>query len=170
MKQPNDLCQTARGDIYFSDPDWGTPANSGVYRRDLAGVVTKVISDMGAPNGLIGSNDGAKLYVADSTAKHIRSYPVNPADGTVGAGSLFFDASSGSGSDPDGLTIDALGNVYMAGLGGVWVISPAGVQIEMISVPETASNVTFGGPDNKTLFITCQDKVYSLLMQVAGGR
>ena len=109
------------------------------------------------------------LYVADSTAKHLRSYPINP-DGSLDAGSLFFDASSGTGSNPDGLTIDELGNVYMTGLGGVWVISPEGEQIEMIEVPETASNATFGGPDNKTLFITCDGKIYSLSMQVEGGR
>ena len=169
LRQPNDLCQTTRGDIYFSDPDWGTPANSGVYRRDLAGVVTQVISDMGAPNGLIASNDGTTLYVADSTAKLLRQYPINP-DGSIGAGQLFYDPGSGHADLPDGLTIDALGNVYMAGLGGVWAISPAGGLVEMISVPETASNVTFGGPDNKTLFITCNGKVYSLRMQVAGGR
>ena len=58
----------------------------------------------------------------------------------------------------------------MAGLGGVWAISPSGTLEEFISVPETASNVTFGGPDNKTLFITCRDKIYGLRMQVAGGR
>ena len=169
LRQPNDLCQTTRGDIYFSDPDWGVPANSGVYRRDLAGVVTKVISDMGAPNGLVASNEGTALYVADSTARHLRKYPIYP-DGSVGSGQVFYDPGIAHADLPDGLTIDELGNVYMAGLGGVWAISPAGTLVEMIEVPETASNVTFGGPDNKTLFITCQGKVYGLRMQVAGGR
>ena len=97
------------------------------------------------------------------------SYPINP-DGTLGTGSVFFKPTSPpSSNDPDGMTIDEYGNLYFCGLGGIWIVSPAGEQLEMIEVPEFCSNVTFGGPNRRTLYITCQDKVYSLAMNVRGG-
>jgi gluconolactonase len=68
------------------------------------------------------------------------------------------------------MTIDERGNLYFTGLGGVWIVSPTGQQLDMINVPiYNCSNICFGGPENKTLYITCQDKVYSLDMVVRGG-
>ena len=168
-KQPNDLCQTIRGDIYFTGPSW-PPANCVVYRLAPNNTVTEVITDMTQPNGIIASNDGTKLYVSDSTEKNWRVYPINP-DGSVNeaGGQLFFDPDTANMSDPDGMTIDESGNLYFTGRGGVWVVSPQGEQLDMIPVPEICSNVTFGGPENKTLYITCQDKVYSVNMLVRGG-
>ena len=71
---------------------------------------------------------------------------------------------------PDGMTIDELGNLYFSGLGGIWIVSPQGELLEFISVPQSVSNVTFAGPNGRTLYMTCQDKVYSLAMCVRGGR
>ncbi len=168
-KKPNDLCQTPRGDIYFTGPDWTPGATDQVvYRLAPDGTVTEVIDDMVMPNGIIASKDGSKLYVGDSNLKHWKLYPVNP-DGTVGEGWVFFDPLVASTRDPDGMTIDEVGNLYFVGLGGLWIVSPAGREIEMLPVPEFCSNVTFGGLDGRTLYITCQDKVYSLAMRVRGG-
>ena len=166
--QPNDLCQTRRGDIYFTDPDWADKTHSGVYRLSASGVVTKVIDDMTTPNGIIASNDGRQLYIGDSELKLWRSYPVN-ADGSVGSGKIFFNPPSGNNNAPDGMTIDERGNLYFTGRGGVWVVTPKGKSLGLIAIPEFASNVTFGGPLLKTLYITCQDKVYSLEMTVRGN-
>jgi len=168
--QPNDLCQSPAGDIYFTDPQWAEPhTQSAVYRRAQTGQVTKVIYDMLTPNGIITSNDGTTLYVADSTAKEWRAYTIHP-DGSIGSGRLFFKPASANPDVPDGMTIDEYGNVYMTGMGGVWVAAPNGDFVTMIPTPETASNATFGGPDGKTLYITCDKKVYSLQMLVRGGR
>ncbi len=167
--QPNDLCQTASGNIYFTDPDWaGGHTNSAVYRRAPNGTITTVITDMVTPNGIIASNDGSVLYVADSIPKLWRSYPINP-DGTIGAGTVFFDPASSASEVPDGMTIDEFGNIYMTGMGSVWIVSPAGELLEKIDAPVTTSNVTFGGADGKTLYITCDTKVYSLQMLVHGN-
>ncbi len=166
-KQPNDICQTRRGDIYFTGPSWPA-ADCVVYRLATNGSVSEVITDMTQPNGIIASDDGTKLYVSDSTDKLWKVYPINP-DGTVGAGEVFFNPSTSNTNDPDGMTIDERGNVYLMGRGGLWIVSPQGELLKMISISEFCSNVTFGGPEGKTLYITCQDKVYSLAMQVRGG-
>ncbi len=168
-KQPNDLCQTIRGDIYFTGPSW--PAeNCVVYRLAQDGTVTEVITDMTQPNGIIASNNGTKLYISDSNEKLWKVYPIN-SDGTVdeAGGKIFFDPDVPDMTDPDGMTIDEWDNLYLTGRGGVWIVSPQGEQLDMIPIPEFCSNVTFGGQDNNTLYITCQDKIYSMDMQVDGG-
>jgi len=174
-KKPNDLCQLPNGDIYFTGPDWGSgPTNQGVYLLEPNGVVTLVKNGLYQPNGIVSSNDGTKLYVAESSSSDITKkrwwvFPINP-DGRLGTGSVFFKpASPPATNDPDGMTIDEYGNLYFAGLGGVWIVSSKGQQLEMITVPEFASNLEFGDPDGYTLFITCQDKVYSLAMRVRGA-
>ena len=72
-------------------------------------------------------------------------------------------------SDPDGMTIDNRGNLYFTGLGGVWIVSPTGAEIKRIPTPNVPANVCFGGPNYRTLYITCNYKVYSLDMVVRGG-
>ena len=159
--QPNDVCEAPNGDIYFSDPDFKQRATSAVYRLTRAGVVERVVNDMAIPNGLITSLDGRTLYVADSFEKHWRAYSIG-ADGRIGPGRVFFDPDTPNRADPDGMTIDADGNLYLTGRGGVWVVDPSGEQIAFIAVPEFVSNVTLGGADGRTLFLTCKGKVYSL--------
>lgn len=166
---PNDLCQVPNGDIYFTTPDFATGTTSRVYRLNLGGAATPVIADMPLCNGLISSLSGDTLYVSDSQMKWWRSYPVN-ADGSVGAGSVFFDPSTSNQNDPDGMTIDELGNLYFAGRGGFWIVSPDGQQLDMVAVPEFVTNLTFGGVEGRTLYITCDGKLYSLAMEVRGGR
>lgn len=166
--QPNDVCQSPQGDIYFSDPSWSDHSKSAVYRLSRQGEVTRVISDMAVPNGLITSLDGRTLYVGDSHRKHWRAYPIHD-DGSVGEGRLFLDPPTEDRSDPDGMTIDERGNLYLSGRGGVWVVSPSGEPLGLIPVPEFCSNVTFGGPEGDQLFLTCRGRVYRLAMNVRGG-
>ncbi len=172
---PNDLTQLANGRIYFTCPVWSNPpTNQGIYRLDTNGTVTLVNSALAQPNGLEASNDGTKLYVAESSSSNNTNkrwwvFPIN-TDGSLGTGTVFFQPTSPPGTnDPDGMTIDERGNLYLTGLGGVWIVSPAGVQLNMIQVPQACSNIEFGGSEGKTLYITCQDKVYSLAMQFRGG-
>lgn len=165
---PNDLCQIASGDIYFTTPNFGGTSSSYVYRRAPNGSVTTVVTDMPRPNGIIAANDGRTLYVSDSSMKWWRSYPI-AADGSVGAGATFFNPATANTADPDGMTIDELGNLYFNGRGGLWIVSPQGAQLEFIPVTEFNTNATFGGIDGKTLYITCDKKVYSLAMQVRGA-
>ena len=167
--QPNDLCQTPSGDIYFTDPDFKGKKAGGVYNLTPAGAVAKVVDHLPCPNGIIASLDGRWVYVGDSHLKQWWRFPVR-SDGLLGKGGVFFQPTTESKRSPDGMTIDEFGNLYFTGLGGVWIVSPSGAKLDFISVPEFASNVTFGGRDGRTLFITCSRKVYSLAMRVRGGR
>lgn len=179
-KKANDLCELTNGDIYFTCPDWNGvgPAGQGVYLLEPNGAMTRVNNTLYQPNGLIASLDETKLYVAessssDNTKKRWWVFPIN-SNGTLGTGSVFFKPANTTGmgtTDPDGMTIDERGNLYFTGLGGVWIVSPSGQEIKRIPVPSpyNTSNICFGGPDRKTLYITCQDKVYTLAMTVRGG-
>ncbi len=177
-KKPNDLVELLNGDIYYTCPDWnGVPASGqGIYLLEPNGVSTRVNNILIQPNGIITSLDETKLYVAESsssnnTYKRWWVFPIN-SNGTLGTGSVFFKPANTTGmgtTDPDGMTIDERGNLYFTGLGGVWVVSPTGQELKRIPIPYQPSNICFGGPDGKTLYITCQDKVYSLAMLVRGG-
>ncbi|HEY5504348.1 MAG TPA: SMP-30/gluconolactonase/LRE family protein, partial [Sedimentisphaerales bacterium] len=175
--KPNDLCQlTTNGNIYFTCPDWSSATNQGVYLLKPDGSVTRVNNALYQPNGILTSLDETKLYVAESSSSDLTKkrwwvFPIN-ADGTLGTGSVFFKPTNLTGmgtTDPDGMTIDERGNLYFTGLGGVWIVSPTGTEIKRISTPDVPANVCFGGPDNKTLYITCNYRVYSLAMVVRGG-
>ena len=168
LSQPNDLCEAPNGDIYFTDPDGKNPKNSGVYLLAKNGKSKKIITDLVSPNGIKTSRDGRTLYVSDSEQKLWRSYPIL-GDGSVGPGKTIFEPKTENKASPDGLTLDERGNLYFTGRGGVWVTDADGKELGLIEIPEFASNVAFGGADGKTLFITCDKKVYSLAMTVRGA-
>ncbi len=170
--QPNDVAESpVTGGIYCSDPNFKGKTQSAVYYVSPSGGVRRVIDNLKLPNGLEVSNDGATLYVSDSFEKRVYSYPIL-ADGSVDQAQvkIFFDPVTDNMADPDGMCSDALGNLYFAMRGGVWVVSKEGKQLGFIPVPEFASNVTFGGVDGQTLYITCDKKVYSLAMRVKGAQ
>jgi gluconolactonase len=165
LNSPNDLWIDPKGGIYFSDPRYGSrdglpqDGEHVYYLSPDRKQVTRVISDMVRPNGLIGT-PGGKLYVADHGADKTFVYDIN-LDGTLTNKQLF--VSQGS----DGLTLDSQGNIYLTAE-AVTVYTPAGQLIETISVPERPANVCFGGTDNKTLFITARTSLYAVEMQVKG--
>jgi gluconolactonase len=169
--QPNDLAEAPNGGIYYTDPDFKGKTRSAVFYLSPQGVVRRIITHLKIPNGILVSNDGKTLFVADSFEKRIYSYPVLP-DGSVdqGAVKVFFDPATDNQNDPDGMCADAEGNLYFAMRGGVWVASPQGKTLGFIPIPEFTSNVGFGGKDGKTLFMTCDKKVYALEMKVKGSQ
>lgn len=169
---PNDLCQLANGNIYFTTPDWGGApiSQQGVFLLEPDGTVTRLNNFLNKPNGVISSLDGSKLYVAESSG--LQWWVFNIAtDGMLDAGSVFFKPTNppDPGNVPDGMTIDEFGNLYFSGLGGIWIVSPDGHLLEFIDTPPIL-NVTFGGPAGKTLYMTCQNGVYGLAMYVRGAR
>ena len=170
LNGPNDLWIAPNGDIYFTDayyhrnywPEGQGEGQEvrGVYRLTPAGVVTRVISDYKQPNGIIGTPDGKTLYVADIEDKKIWRYKILP-DGTLTDKTFF--APHGS----DGMTIDNRGNIYLT-MGKVWVYSPEGELIREIEIPESPSNLCFGGKNRDILFVTARTSVYTLKMNVSG--
>ncbi len=133
------------------------------YRSPDTHQVRIVAEDFIQPNGIVGSDDGKILYVADIGAKKTYSFTMN-GDGGLSDRKLFVPMGS------DGMTLDNQGNVYVTG-DGVTIFDKNGKQLLHIPVPENwTANVTFGGPDQNILFITAMDSVYTLAMNVNGIR
>jgi gluconolactonase len=161
------------GAIYFTDPfykrSWWThdmmpQDGQHVYfvsadRRQLV----RVADDMQKPNGIIGTPDGKMLYVADIGAGKIYRYDIAP-DGGLADKTLAAERGS------DGMTLDTEGNLYLTG-DGVAVFDKAGRQIDQIPVPgeQWTANVSFGGTDRHTLFITASTGLYGVRMRVSGA-
>ena len=168
FNSPNDLWIDPKGGVYFTDPRYGSRDNLPqdgehvYYLTPDRTKVIRVIDDMVRPNGLIGTRDGRLLYVADHGDSKTFVYTVNE-DGTLSGKKLF--ASEGS----DGMTIDNRGNIYLT-TRVVAVYNPEGEKIEEIKVPEGPANLTFGGADRRTLFITARTSLYSIPMAVRGIR
>ena len=162
----NDLWIDPKDGVYFTDPRYGRRDNmeqdgEHVYYLTPDGKkVIRVIDDMVRPNGVIGTRNGKKLYVADHGGKKTFVYKINE-DGTLSNKKLF--APEGS----DGVTTDNQGNVYLT-TKVVAVYNKKGEKIEEIEVPEQPANVTFGGRDKKTLFITARTSLYAVRMRVKG--
>lgn len=160
FNSPNDLWIDAKGGIYFSDPRYGNRDNLPqdgehvYYITPDHETVIRVINDMVRPNGLIGTPDGKRLYVADAGANRTYTYTLNP-DGTLTDKKLFVEQGS------DGMTLDETGNLYLTSR-AVVVYNPAGKRIRTIEVPERSSNVCFGGKDKKALFITARTSFYKV--------
>ncbi len=167
----NDIAEDARGGFYVTCPDFEAKKTSGVYYVSPEGKVERALSDLQLPNGVYVGKGGKVLYVADSGALNVRSYPVDPTTGKVAAekGIVFFDPQVENKNPPDGMTMDERGTMYFTGRGGVWAVEPNKEVLGFIPVPEFCSNVGFGGKDGRTLYFTCAGgKVYRLAMTVRG--
>lgn len=169
LNSPNDGVLMSNGDIYFTDPPYGLPEREndkrreldwfGVYRVATDGTVTLLTKEMTRPNGIGFSPDEKTLYVAqsDSAAAIWKAFPVKE-DGTLGPGKLFYDATSNMGKlpgAPDGLEVDAKGNLFATGPGGVYVFTPKGELLGRISTGERTANVAWG--DDGSMLYMCAD-------------
>jgi gluconolactonase len=191
LGSPNDLDLDGKGRVYFTsrlgnrDPQDGNV--NAVYRVDPDGTLERILAapEIDKPNGLAVSPDDATLYLIDADegegrARCIRAYDLKP-DGTAAGGRLLYDFAPGRSGD--GMTIDAEGNLYVAaGLHrrrgssetldtrpGIHVISPRGKLLEFLEVPEDLiTNCTFGGPDRRTLYITCGKLLLSVRTRIPG--
>jgi gluconolactonase len=175
LNSPNDLAYGPGGNLYFTDPSFGLSANSpekelpfsGVYRVTPDGTVSLVTSQLRSPNGLGFSPDGKTLYVTDQEPGRAlwMAFPVNP-DGSVGPARRFAEVV-GRGA-PDGLEVDAAGNVFATGPGGVHVFAPDGTPLGRILTGETTANVAWGGEDGSVLFIAANHKLLRVRTMTRG--
>ncbi len=170
---PNDLWVRPDGGLYFTDPFYKRPYwDHQTKPQDVEGVyyltpdrkiLTRVVSDLVQPNGIVGTADGKTLFVADIGAGKTYRYAIQ-ADGSLTDRQLFCNLGS------DGMTIDNEGNLYLTGQ-GVTIFNRQGDQIGHIPIDERwTANVCFGGADRHTLFITASKGLYAVRMRTSGVR
>lgn len=173
LNSPNDVVVKSDGSIYFTDPPYGVQPEQreldfqGVYRLAPDGTLTLLVDDFDRPNGLAFSPDEKILYLDDTARRHVRAFEVRP-DGTLANGRVWAELHSESRGGPDGMTVDLKGNLYVTGPGGTWVFDPTGRHLGTIVTPEQPANCAFGGPDQRTLFITARTSVYRVRIKVPG--
>lgn len=189
LNSPNDVVVGADGAIWFTDPGYGIQNNyessqqrpfelpTNVYRLDPAsGAATVVADDFVRPNGLAFSPDESHLYIIDSGLafggpSHIRVFEVDRQ--RLRNGRVFAQFQPGT---TDGVRTDVHGNVWCTyGWGdpkedGVRCYTAAGELLAKIHLPETAANLTFGGPKKNRLFICASTSVYALYLNDAGAQ
>lgn len=180
FNRPNDLCLDKSGGIYFTDPNFGnttqTQGTNRLYYREPNGEVIALL-DYGAdnkPNGVIISGDGKELYIIDTFSTIVKRYDIN-SDGSISNG---IDFATLNVSDPnstvsgaDGMAIDTDGNLYITSSLGIQIFNAIGSLVNTISIPEKATNCTFGGANQDILFVTAGTNFYKVeLPGVTGVR
>jgi gluconolactonase len=177
LNSPNDVALRSDGTVYFTDPPYGVEAEAreldiaGVYRLPPGDEEPVLITDeFTRPNGVVLSPDESRLYVNDTRQGLIRAYDVAPS-GEVSGGEVFarLEDPDAEGA-PDGMTVDATGRLYSTGPGGLWIFAPGGEQLDRIRLPARATNVTFGGAQGQTLFVTTPSAVYRVPVDATGVR
>ena len=185
FNSPNDLAVASDGSIWFTDPPYGLQPSGReghpgeqeyggcfVFRFDpRSGTATPVVTSMVHPNGIAFSPDETVLYVSDTgphgdqpDSKCIMAFPV--AGSSVGRGAVFARVPVGAS---DGFAIDREARIWTSAGDGVYVYSPAGELLGHIPVPETVSNVCFGGEDGDELFITASTSLYRIMTMTTGA-
>ncbi len=191
LNSPNDLVYRSNGDLYFTDPPYGLRTQkdsdkekelqvNGVYRIPRAleqkpGAppartdLQLLITDLPRPNGIAFSPDEKYLYVNSTEPRKIWMRYLVKADGTLTEPKLLYDATTDTRpGGPDGMKVDVEGNIYSAGPGGVWIISPDGKALGTIVMPERTANMTWAGTDRKTLYICASSSIYRVRLNIAG--
>lgn len=182
LNSPNDIVVDDGGTIWFTDPLYGRGSHTGIEREpglpfqgvfsiDREGALNLVADDYEGPNGLCFSPDKQRLYVNDSEREHIRVYDIGP-DGTATGGDVFAetrddDGTLGDGA-PDGMKVDAAGNVWCTGQGGIHVFDSNGVLLGVLLTPHETANFCFGGDDMRTLFMCAETALFSIRINQPG--
>lgn len=156
FNQPNDICINKRDQLFASDPSWQNSTGQ-LWRIDSPGKATLLDGNMGTTNGIELSPDETLLYVNESVQRKVWVFDVD-SKGQVSNKRLFtqFDDFG-----MDGMKCDKQGNLYITrhGKGTIAVFNPQGQLIREIKLKgKSCSNLVFGGPDGKIVFVTMQDR------------
>jgi gluconolactonase len=175
---PNDVVAKKDGAIYFSDtfaglrlrakdPKIEIPYNALYMWKN--GKLSFLIKGDPYLNGLAFSPDEKYLYLNGSTVNYVNRCDVK-TDDTIDNCKLFFDMRNDKRSgQTDGMRVDQAGNLYETGPGGIYVISPEGKQLGMITPTQLCSNMAFGDADRKTLYMTCRTSLYKIRVKIPGA-
>lgn len=155
MNQPNDIAITATDILFASDPDWNKSEGQ-LWRIDPNGDTVLLEKDMGTTNGIEVSPDEKILYVNETVQRRIWAYSLSP-DYQISDKRLLIEFED---FGLDGMRCDIEGNLYVAryGKGTVAKVSPLGeVVLEVELHGKKCTNLTFGGPDGCTCYVTVAD-------------
>jgi gluconolactonase len=181
LNSPNDGAYKSNGDLYFTDPPYGLlkqnddPAKeldfNGVFRLSKGGELTLLTKELTRPNGIAFSPDEKTLYVANSDPEKAiwMAFDVKD-DGTLGTGRVFYDATKwvkGRPGLPDGMKVDASGNLFATGPGGVLVFSPDGTYLGRFNTGVPTANCGWG-EDGSTLFVTADNAIGRVKLNTRG--
>ncbi|MCO5089808.1 SMP-30/gluconolactonase/LRE family protein [Bosea sp. (in: a-proteobacteria)] len=157
LKAPNDLVFASNGDMYFTDQGLtGLQDPTGrLFRLRADGRLDCLVDTIASPNGVVLDPSEEIVFVAATRQNAVLRVPMLRDGGAAKVG-IFIQMSGGSG--PDGLAIDEKGGLAVAhvGLGAVWLFTPRGEPRLRIDAPNGyhTTNLAFGGPDRRTLYIT----------------
>lgn len=174
---PNDLAITRDGFVFFTDPPYGLPGRekdtefkelpfNGVFVSSPQGVVSLITRDLDRPNGVALSPDEKTLYVAQShgPAPIIMSYTLKD-DHSVASSKIFFNCKDLKGPGaPDGIKVDAKGNVFSTGPGGCLILNPEGKLLGRILCGRPTANVAFGESGTK-LYLSSDDRILRVALK-----
>jgi len=155
MNQPNDIAIGANDIVYASDPKWADSTGQ-MWRIDTDGKVTLLETNMGTTNGIEVSPDEKTLYVNESVQRNIWAYDLSPKGEISNKRLLIQFPDYGM----DGMRCDVDGNIYVTrhGKGTVAKVSPKGeVLLEVQLTGKLCTNLTFGGKDGRTCYVTLAD-------------
>jgi len=166
----NDLWPDQKGGVYFTDPQYSGDLenlNQGgmhvFYLHPDHKKITRVCNDLIRPNGVVGTPDGKTLYVSDRGAGKTYQYLINE-NGSLSAKKLIINEGS------DGMTLDKDGHIYITtkGKSQVDIFSKQGKLIKTIEIPESPTNVCFGGKDRDELYVTARTSLYRVKLNTKG--
>lgn len=170
LNAPNDIVVSRSGHVYFTDPAFGSYADTrelphyGVYHVTPKGEMELVAKPTGRPNGITLSPNGKVLYVVNSDEKNVRAYDLDHS----GSASNERTVISNIEGVPDGIRVDEKGNLYVA-CSGLAIYSSEGKLLHTIPMSEKPSNCAFGDADMQTLYITARTSLYRVRLDVKGS-
>ena len=174
--RPNDLIVDKNGGVYFTDPaNVPNPSSPPAvyYVPPSGGKAIKVADGIEFPNGVSLSLNEKVLYVNNTQGEYVLAFDIQK-DGTLRNRRNFAkyeDLTITGGrinGGGDGFTIDTRGRVYAAAGGSVQVFSPQGQLLGKIPTSRRPQNLTFAGPDMRTLYVVGGGSVFKVQMSAQG--
>jgi gluconolactonase len=166
--QPNDFCINKSDQLFVSDPNW-KEGTGRIWRVDASGNAILLISQMGTTNGIELSPDEKILYVNESVQRKVWAFDVDTKGALKNKRLLIEFPDFGL----DGMKCDANGNLFVTRYdkGVIAIVSPAGKIVREIGLKgKKTSNITFGGKDGRTCYVTLQDRkcIETFRSEIAG--